>query len=90
MAKTRASTQGCTEWSCMYHGNENRYKSAHEKECPIREFDGFIVDVFENPGAIPQCTCEVIYWDVEFPGLDTDKCPRPVAWRHSTTRSDET
>jgi hypothetical protein len=32
----RASTDGCTEWSCLYHGEENERKSkAIRAACPV-------------------------------------------------------
>jgi hypothetical protein len=32
----KASTQGCTEWSCMYHGKENeRKQKAQRALCPV-------------------------------------------------------
>lgn len=36
MAPQRPSTQGCTEQSCMYHGEDNREKALHAALCPVR------------------------------------------------------
>lgn len=55
--KYRPSTQGCREWSCLYHGGQNRFKAAHEPGCPIREYDGFVtVEVAALPKDV-RCNC---------------------------------
>lgn len=38
----RPSTEGCTEWSCVYHGEENREKAGHAEDCPVRAADGWL------------------------------------------------
>ena len=36
----RHSTDGCTEWSCMYHGQENREQSMKLRDaCPVHKKD---------------------------------------------------
>jgi len=47
----KPNTEGCTEWSCMYHGGDNRFKAAHEEGCPVRGYDGFVLGLLDaNPG----------------------------------------
>jgi len=55
--KYRPSTEGCTEWSCMYHGGENRFKSGHDKSCPIWSYDGFVIEAFDPEYTGPVCEC---------------------------------
>lgn len=32
----RATTQGCSEWSCLYHGRENERKTRELRDsCPV-------------------------------------------------------
>ena len=49
----RPSTEGCTEWSCTYHGDENRCKAAHAEGCPIRGFTGFVTRAIDE--GLPEC-----------------------------------
>ena len=53
----RPNTEGCTEWSCMYHGNDNRFKAAHEEGCPIRDYDGFVLGLLDDNPELIRCTC---------------------------------
>lgn len=55
----RPSTEGCTEFSCLYHGRENQFKATHDHTCPIRTDDGFVSEASNDPrGYIsPECTC---------------------------------
>lgn len=50
----RANTQGCTEWSCIYHGEDNREKSRHDDACPVYNFTGSVISPFT---AVPSCEC---------------------------------
>lgn len=49
----RPSTQGCTEWTCMYHGDMNRWKSEHAEGCPVRASTAVYYQ------DLPTCTCGV-------------------------------
>lgn len=49
----RASTYGCTEWSCIYHGLDNRLKSKHDTDCPVRSYTGAL-----KSRVVPDCTCQ--------------------------------
>ena len=57
----KPNTEGCTEWSCMYHGGDNRFKAAHDDGCPVREYTGFVLGVLDDleAGDEPRvrCTC---------------------------------
>jgi NADH:ubiquinone oxidoreductase subunit E len=36
----RHRTDGCSEWSCIYHGEENRERSIEKRRaCPVHEAD---------------------------------------------------
>ncbi len=61
---SRPNTEGCTEWSCMYHGGDNRFKSAHAEGCPVREYTGFVLDLwsFEADERGVRCTCDEGRW----------------------------
>lgn len=42
----------------MYHGGDNRFKSGHAEGCPIRSYDGFVLEVLD--GSLPddvRCNC---------------------------------
>ena len=54
----KPNTEGCTEWSCMYHGQDNRFKSAHKEGCPIRAYTGFVMEAFDPDNRVPKCTCD--------------------------------
>lgn len=58
--QVKPSTDGCTEWSCVYHGEENRLKAEHAEGCPVRAFTGFVSVAISDPEGFPeyaQCTC---------------------------------
>lgn len=48
----RPSTEGCTELSCMYHGEDNRRKRLHAKDCPVWSYKGGL-----GFGGSFGCTC---------------------------------
>lgn len=52
----RPNTEGCTEWSCVYHGVENRFKSGHAESCPVRSLTGFLITKLD-PGWATVCNC---------------------------------
>jgi hypothetical protein len=41
----------------MYHGNDNRFKAAHEEGCPIRDYDGFVLGLLDDNPELIRCTC---------------------------------
>lgn len=51
----RPTTDGCSEWSCIYHGAENRQKAEHDAECDVRSFKGF--RFIDGDRVFPPCTC---------------------------------
>jgi hypothetical protein len=58
---SKPNTEGCTEWSCMYHGGDNRFKGAHDEGCPIRSYTGFVLDLVDaaekHEASKFRCTC---------------------------------
>ena len=66
---SRPNTEGCTEWSCTYHGGDNRFKAGHADDCPIRSYTGFVMELIEvDRKDLPvHCTC---VWDDVFPEAD--------------------
>jgi len=53
----RPSTEGCTEWTCVYHGSENRAKAEHADDCPVRAMPGFRVVEKHTDPSFARCTC---------------------------------
>jgi hypothetical protein len=55
----RPNTQGCTEWSCVYHGASNREKAEHLESCPVRTTDANVIHLNGSVlvWATLVCTC---------------------------------
>lgn len=73
MSKRKPDTAGCTEWSCPYHGGDNRFKAAHLEGCPVRESSQpvwAIVDDVEAGDLSKACNC----WP-EDEGVDNPEPP---------------
>lgn len=49
----RPNTEGCTEQTCLYHGEDNVTKALHTTACPVRHYTGPLVP------PQPKCTCLV-------------------------------